>query len=136
MLLALIECEDDDFAEARRAAGAVKLQRVAQDGVKVRASAGAASFRRKGSLQDNLEQARVRVRELKEQLDADPAQASRRKAAAQERARREMQQRLQQALDRLLELEQIKRRNGAKAEDARASSTDADATVMKMADGG
>ena len=34
------------------------------------------------------------------------------------------------------ELEQIKRRNGGKAEDARASSTDADASVMKMADGG
>lgn len=117
-------------------AGAVKLQRVAQDGVKVRASAGAASFRRKGSLQDNLEQARARVRELKEQLDADPAQPSRRKAAAQQRARREMEQRLQQALDRLPELEQIKRRNGGKAEDARASSTDADASVMKMADGG
>ena len=117
-------------------AGAIKLQRVAQDGVKVRASAGAASFRRKGSLQDNLEQARARVRELKEQLDADPAQGSRRKAAAQQRARREMEQRLQQALDRLPELEQIKRRNGGKAEDARASSTDADASVMKMADGG
>lgn len=117
-------------------AGAVKLQRVAQDGVKVRASAGAASFRRKGGLQDNLEQARARVRELKEQLDADPGQSSRRKAAAQQRARREMQQRLQQALERLPEIEQIKRRNGAKAEDARASSTDADASVMKMADGG
>lgn len=117
-------------------AGAVKLQRVAQDGVRVRASAGAASFRRKASLQDNLERARARVRELKEQLDADPAQASRRKAAAQQRARREMEQRLQQALDRLPELEQIKRRNGGKAEDARASSTDADASVMKMADGG
>jgi len=36
-----------------------------------------------------------------------------------------MQQRLQQALDRLPEPEQIKRRNGAKAEGARASSTDA-----------
>jgi len=109
-------------------AGAVKLQRVAQDGVRVRASAGAASFRRKGSLQDNLERARARVRELKEQLDADPGQSSRRKAAAQQRARREMEQRLQQALDRLPELEQIKRRNGGKAEDARASSTAADAS--------
>uniref|UniRef100_UPI001B35722B transposase n=1 Tax=Azohydromonas sediminis TaxID=2259674 RepID=UPI001B35722B len=67
---------------------------------------------------------------------ADPAQPSRRKAAAQERARREMAQRLQRALDRLPELEQIKRRNGGQAEDARASTTDADATVMKMADGG
>lgn len=117
-------------------AGAVKLQTVAQDGVKVRASAGAASLRRKASLQDNLERARARVRELKEQLEADPAQPSRRKAAAQRRAAREMEQRLQQALDRLPELEQIKRRNGGKAEDARASSTDADASVMKMADGG
>lgn len=117
-------------------AGAVKLQCVAQDGVRVRASAGAASFRRKASLQDNLERARARVRELKEQLDADPAQDSRRKVAAQQRARREMQQRLQAALDRLPELQEIKRRNGGQAEEARASSTDAEATVMKMADGG
>jgi len=117
-------------------AGAVKLECVAQDGVRVRASAGAASFRRKASLQDNLELARARVRELKEQIDADPAQDSRRKAAAQQRARREMQERLQSALQRMPELEAIKRRNGSKAEEARASSTDADATVMKMADGG
>ena len=121
---------------ALMSAGAVKLQCVAQDGVRVRASAGAASFRRKASLQDNLELARSRVRELKQQLDADPAQDSRRKAAAQQRARREMQERLQNALDRLPELEAIKRRNGSKAQEARASSTDADASVMKMADGG
>jgi hypothetical protein len=114
----------------------VKLECVAQDGVRVRASAGAASFRRKASLQDNLELVRARVRELKEQIDADPAQDSRRKAAAQQRARREMQERLQSALQRLPELEAIKRRNGSKAEEARASSTDADASVMKMADGG
>ena len=117
-------------------AGAVKLECVAQDGVRVRASAGAASFRRKASLQDNLELARSRVRELKEQIDADPGQDNRRKAAAQQRARREMQERLQSALERLPELEAIKRRNGSKAEEARASSTDADASVMKMADGG
>lgn len=120
---------------ALMAAGAVKLQRVAQDGVRVRADAGAASFRRKASLQDNLEQARARVQELKAQLDADPAQDSRRKIAAQQRARREMQQRVQDALDRMPELEAIKRRNGGKSE-ARASKTDADASVMKMADGG
>jgi transposase len=120
---------------ALMAAGAVKLQRVAQDGVRVRASAGAASFRRRASLQDNLEQARARVRELKAELDADPGQDNRRKIAAQQRARRELQQRLQQALDRMPQLEAIKRRNGGKSE-ARASSTDAQASVMKMADGG
>ena len=116
-------------------AGAVKLQRVAQDGVRVRASAGAASFRRKASLQGNLEQARARVRELKAELDADPAQDSRRKTAARQRARREMQRRLEDALQRMPELQAIKRRNGSKSE-ARASSTDAQASVMKMADGG
>jgi transposase len=121
---------------ALMAVGAVKLQRVAQDGVRVRASAGAASFRRKGSLQGNLEQARARVRELKAQLDADPAHDSRRKIAAQQRARREMEQRVQAALDRLPEMEAIKRRNGGKAEEARASTTDAQASNMKMADGG
>jgi transposase len=120
---------------ALMSAGAVKLERVAQDGVRVRADAGAASFRRKASLQDNLELARARVRELKDQLDADPAQDSRRKTAAQQRAKREMEQRVQQALDRLPELEDIKRRNGGKSE-ARASTTDAEASVMKMADGG
>jgi hypothetical protein len=120
---------------ALMSAGAVKLERVAQDGVRVRADAGAASFRRKASLQDNLEVARARVRELKDQLDADPAQDSRRKTAAQQRAKREMEQRVQQALDRLPELEEIKRRNGGKSE-ARASTTDAQASVMKMADGG
>jgi transposase len=117
-------------------AGAVKLERVAQDGMRVRASAGAASLRRKGSLEDKLEQARQRVRELKEQIDADPGQDSRRKVAAQQRAAREMQQRLERALQRLPQLEAIKQRNGGKAEEARASSTDADASVMKMADGG
>jgi transposase len=120
---------------ALMAAGAVKLNCVAQDGVRVRASAGAASFRRKASLQENLEQARARVSELKAELDADPGADSRRKIAAQQRARREMQQRLEQALERMPELEAIKRRNGSKSE-ARASSTDAQASVMKMADGG
>jgi transposase len=120
---------------ALMAAGAVKLQRVAQDGVRVRADAGAASFRRKASLHDNLEQARARVRELKAQLDADPAQDSRRKIAAQQRARREMERRVHDALARLPELEAIKRRGGGKSE-ARASTTDAEASVMKMADGG
>ena len=57
---------------ALMSAGAVKLECVAQDGVRVRASAGAASFRRKASLQDNLELARARVRELKEQIRRRP----------------------------------------------------------------
>jgi transposase len=118
------------------AAGAVKLERVAQDGVRVRASAGAASFRRRGTLEECLQQARGRVQALKEQVESDPGQDSRRAQAARERAEREREQRIEKALARLPEIEQAKRRNGGKAEEARASSTDAEASVMKMADGG
>jgi transposase len=118
------------------AAGAVKLERVAQDGMRVRASAGAASFRRRGTLEECLKQARERVQSLKDQVEADPAQANRKAQAARERAQRDIEQRVAKALQRLPEIEQVKKRNGGKAEDARASTTDADATVMKMADGG
>jgi hypothetical protein len=46
------------------------------------------------------------------------------------------EKRIQAALARLPEIEEAKLRNGAKREDARASTTDAQASVMKMADGG
>jgi transposase len=121
---------------ALMAAGAVKLERVAQDGMRVRASAGAASFRRRGTLEECLKQASERVQSLKDQIEADPAQATRKAQAARERAQRDIEQRVAKALERLPELEQAKKRNGGKPEDARASTTDADATVMKMADGG
>ena len=116
--------------------GTVKLKRVAQDGMRVRASAGAASFRRRGTLEQCLKQARDRVQALKAQAESDPAQGSRQAQAARERAGRDIEERVQKALERLPVLEQAKRRGGSKAEDARASTTDADASVMKMADGG
>jgi transposase len=112
----------------------VDLNRVAQDGVRVRASAGAASFRRKATLEECLQEAQDQVARLKEELDDDPAAPSRQHAAARERAARERQERLRQALARLPELE-AKKKAGQK-DKARASSTDPQATVMKMADGG
>lgn len=121
---------------ALMSAGAVKLKRVAQDGMRVRANAGAASFRRRATLDECLKLAGQRVGSLKEQVQADPGQDTRKAQAARERAQREIATRVQKALDRLPELEQTKRRNGDKPEDARASTTDADASVMKMADGG
>lgn len=113
----------------------VDLNRVAQDGMRVRASAGAASFRRRPTLQECLTEAQVQVQQLRAELEEDdPAGPSRRQAAARERAARERDERLQQALARLPELEAKK-----KADDkdkARCSTTDPEATVMKMADGG
>src|SRR5688572_2221362 len=70
-------------------AGAVTLERVAQDGVRVRASAGKSSFHRSGTLQECLDQAKHRVEELQRELEQDPGVASRREQAARERAARE-----------------------------------------------
>lgn len=125
-----------DNVAALAAIGVITLKRVAQDGVRVRANAGAASFRRRERLGKQLGMARELVRTLKEQVQADPGAASRREQAAKERAAVLREQRIEAALARLPEIEETKRRNGGKREDARASTTDAQASVMKMADGG
>jgi transposase len=116
------------------AEGLVDLNRVAQDGMRVRASAGAASFRRRPTLEEALAEAEAQVQALRAELEEDPAASNRRQQKARERATRERAQRIKGALDRLPELEAKK-----KPEDrdkARCSTTDPDATVMKMPDGG
>jgi len=125
-----------DNVAAMADAGVITLERVAQDGMRVRADAGAASLRRQASLEEHLGQARELVRTLKTLAEVDPGQASRRAQAAKLRAAREREQRIQAALERLPEVAATKRRNGGKPEDARASTTDAQASVMKMGDGG
>jgi transposase len=121
---------------ALAAAGAISLQRVAQDGMRVRADAGAASFRRQVSLKQHLAEAEELVRDIKQRAQADPAAASRRAQAARQRAAREREERIRAALEQLPQVQATKRRNGEQPEDARASTTDADARVMKMGDGG
>jgi transposase len=116
--------------------GVVTLKRVAQDGTRVRASAGAASFRRGATLEACLEEARTQVERLKRQLDDDPGGESRRRQAARERAARERTERLQRALERLPEMAEIKAKQGKSRERARVSTSDPEATVMKMGDGG
>jgi len=125
-----------DNLAALMAVGVVKLKRAAQDGVRVRASAGAASFRREDKLKEHLAAAREHVRALAQQAEAEPGALSRQQAAGRLRAARDREERIQAALQCMPELKEIKRRQGKKAEDARASSTDAEATVMKMGDGG
>src|SRR5208337_1782843 len=56
--------------------GAAKLDRVAQDGVRVRAAAGAASFRRHSTLEVCRQEAEARVRRLRAELEQDPGAAS------------------------------------------------------------
>jgi transposase len=114
--------------------GLVNMERVAQDGMRVRASAGAASFRRRETLEGCLAEAEEQVRRLRAELESDPAAANRRQKAARERAARERLDRVRKALDHLPELEA--RKKPKDREKTRVSSTDPEATVMKMGDGG
>jgi hypothetical protein len=115
--------------------GLVNLETTAQDGMKVRASAGGDSFRREATLQEHLEKAERHVAELKAQAD-DPNIGQRTKKA-RERGAREKVERLQSALKNREKLaanrEARKAGDGAKT---RASSTDPDARTMQMPDGG
>ena len=126
----------------------VKLERVAQDGMRVRASAGAASFRRRSTLERCMEEARAQVQALKGEIEADPEASHRRRRAARERAALERQERVAQALEQLAQVEEQKKKKPVakkehesdkqykKRSEPRASSTDSEARVMKMADGG
>jgi transposase len=114
--------------------GLVAMERVAQDGMKVRASAGASSFRRRARLEQYLQEAETQVQTLKRELEGDPTAGKRRQQAAQQRAARERAERIRRALEQLPQVEASK-----KAKDraqARVSTTDPDARVMKMGDGG
>ena len=72
-------------------AGAIRLDSVAQDGLRVRASAGSNSFRRRPTLERYLAEAEAQVALLKQDLTADPAlaapPASRRRPAPQSKGR-------------------------------------------------
>jgi len=119
-------------------AGLIQLKRVAQDGMRVRTSAGRSSFRRRPKLEECYAEAQEQIEALRaESEEADPAAGSRREQAARQRATRERAERLQQALQEMAKLEAQKesRQKGSK-EKARVSTTDPEARVMKMANGG
>jgi hypothetical protein len=136
--------------EVLRQPGLIDLDRVAQDGLRVRASAGAASFRRRETLERLLEEAQAEVQRLRQKRAATapkalPGAATKQTPAGASEPSRGQQattllhaaervERVEQALERLPELEAQLKPNEAK--EPRVSTTDAQATVMKMADGG
>jgi transposase len=126
----------------------VQVSRISQDGVRVRVSAGASSFRREERLRQLLVETKRHVEELRRQVDApEYAGLTTGQKAAQRRAAEEKQQRLEAAIGQLPEL---KRRQAEAAQQAgqgrrgaqirqrevRVSTTDAESRVMKMPDGG
>jgi transposase len=111
----------------------VRLDRIAQDGMRVRASAGAASFRRRTRLRELEREVRQRVASLRRELEDDPAASSRRVKAAREQVARDRRERVRKALAKV---RQLGRDKPAEKDTVRASTTDPEARVMKMADGG
>ncbi len=87
----------DSFAAMLRT-GHASLGRVAQDGMRVRAAAGAASFRREASLERCRAEAAAEIVRLRAELDADPGAVSRRQAAARLRAAADRERRVAAAL--------------------------------------
>jgi transposase len=140
----------------------IKLDVVAQDGLRVRASAKAASFRRRDRLQQLHALAKAQVQALKSELEQDACASSRRKQSARERMAREREQRLAQALATMEKISVEKQSKGSKrtrkrkdgddgdgpapsnriipkpvqTNELRVSTTDPEARVTKMADGG
>jgi transposase len=114
--------------------GLVTLARVAQDGMRVRAGAGAGSFRRRSTLEECRKEAAVQVEALRREVQDDPAATNRRQQAARQRAARERVERIERALAQMPAVEAAKKPDDKGK--ARVSTTDAEVRVMKMADGG
>ncbi|MBC9878470.1 IS1182 family transposase [Bradyrhizobium sp. INPA01-394B] len=123
-------------------AGLVDLDTLAQDGVRIRASAGAASFRREATLDRHLATAQAVVDELRREVETRSDASNQRIKAAKERAARERLERVKAAqaaladIKRQREAREDRRSNGKKPKEPRASTTDPQARVMKMSDGG
>jgi transposase len=115
----------------------VSPQRIAQDGTRIRAAAGINSFGKQETLEKHLEAARAHLEAVK-QAAADPTCSAQQKAA-QQRGARERLQRLEQALVELAQVQEAKAQQKdkpSKKRAARASSTDPEARLMRMPDGG
>jgi transposase len=125
---------------ALMAAGVVKLDAVAQDGMKVRASAGASSFRREDALKECLEVAKAQLKKVREGLSQENAVTSAQRQAARRRAAEEQLAAVERAMAELPAVmaskQSQKNKTRAAKNPPRVSTTDPEARVMKMADGG
>jgi transposase len=115
----------------------VSPQRIAQDGTRIRAAAGINSFGKQEALEKHLEAARAHLKEVKRA--AADATCSAQQEAARRRGARERLGRLEQALVELAQVQEAKAQQKdrpSKKRPARASSSDPEARLMRMPDGG
>jgi transposase len=109
--------------------GLIPLERVMQDGTKIRANAASDSFRRQERVEQALREAQAQVGALDAQSEEE---TRRRMAKARQRAARERQERLKAALEEFNQLAE----EGKDKEQRRVSTSDPEARVMKQPGGG
>jgi hypothetical protein len=109
--------------------GLITLERVMQDGTKIRAKAASDSFRRRERVEQALKEAKAQVAAVEAMSEEE---GSRRMAKARQRAARERQERLEQVLKEFEQLE----KEGRDKEHRRVSTSDPEARVMKQPGGG
>jgi hypothetical protein len=129
----------DEMLPRDHRARLVTLDSIGQDGMRVRASAGASSFRRRESLEKLHAAAGEYVEKLHGQRadDSDEDDPTPRQRAARERVACERAQRIAEAIKQVEELhDQKEKRKKGDGKNARCSTTDPDARRMKMGDGG
>jgi len=117
----------------------VQVARTVQDGLRVRASAGSGSFRRRPTLEERVAEARAHVAAVKQQAEETPELSAQRRAA-RERKAQERLARVEAALQELPKVEaakaQLRADKPSKQNAPRVSLTDPEARRMKMPDGG
>lgn len=125
--------------------GLIKIEAIAQDGMKVEAHAGKSSFRREKTLKEHLKNSKEYVESLKKELAENPSGLSKKQAAAKIRAAKQNVEKTTRAIEELTKLRQQKASEAKKKgrsftqkdkEDVRASKTDPEARIMKMANSG
>lgn len=109
------------------AEGLITLERVMQDGTRVRAAASSSQFRSKTRIKEYLEEARGVVESLEREGEQQAPGPS---GAARQRVAREREERLASALKEFEKLE------AGRSRVDRVSTTDPEARIMKQADGG
>lgn len=122
--------------------GLITLEKISQDGMRVRACAGSGSFRREPTINDQYELAQALVNDINDEEKKHPGACKTRLAAAERRAAEDRLEKLSKAKD---ELEKIRREKeeyakkehkkikDSELEKVRVSTTDCEARIMKMA---
>ncbi len=110
--------------------GLISLERVMQDGTKIKARASSRSFKKKEQIEQHLEMAREHMKDLEAQTDEEMGKSV---VKARQRAARQKQQRLESALE---EFKKLGSRKTRKKKEYRVSEVEPEARNMKHADGG